>query len=94
MKDGSFIPVGRAADKVVVELNSRRPSARKVLAADLANINAGLAAGLSLDAIRDLHAKQEREAIVFAFTRLARYTSPAEAVDFVEKMLMSVPGGK
>lgn len=35
MTDGSFIPVGMAGQKVVVDLDSRRPAARKLLMAQL-----------------------------------------------------------
>lgn len=93
MSDGNFIPLAKAGQKVVVDLASRRPAAQKALAADLAKLNAGLAAGMSAEEIRLHHAQQEKEAIVIAFTRLARYTSPNEAVDFVEAMLTIPPGG-
>ncbi len=91
---GSFIAAGKAAQKVVVDLDSRRPAARKALAAELAAVNAGLAAGMSPEEIRALHATQEKQALLIAFTRLARYASPNEAVDFVEAMLAKVGGGK
>ncbi len=44
------------------------------------------------DEIRTLHASQEKQALLIAFTRLSRYASPNEAVDFVEAMLASVAG--
>lgn len=94
MSDGSFIPLAKAGQKVVVDLATRRPAAQKALAEELAKINAGLAAGMSADEVREMHAAQEREAILIAFTRLARYSSPAKAVDFVGKMLMRVGGMK
>ena len=35
MNDGSFVPLGKAGQKVVIELDTRRPATRKALAEEL-----------------------------------------------------------
>ena len=90
--DGSFVPLGRAGQKVVIDLNERRPAARKALQEDLAKVKAGMDAGMSAEEVRAMHAAQEQQAILVAMTRLARYTSINECVAFVEGALLKMGG--
>ena len=94
MNDGSFVPLGKAGQKVVIELDERRPAAWKALREDLAKVKAGVDAGMSAEDVRKMHAAQEQQAILIAMTRLARYTSINECVAFVEGALVKMGGGK